>query len=154
MNEIMIRTAVRKDLPAIVKLLAADEVAGSGERLTDPIPESYVAAFEAISADPNHGLFVADKDGEIMGTFQLSFIPNMTYQGGWRAQIEGVMVSAKHRNQGIGSAMMRWAIARARERGCHLVQLTSFNERTKAHRFYSKLGFVFSHQGAKFTLKK
>ncbi len=112
MNEIMIRTAVRKDLPAIVKLLAADEVAGSGERLTDPIPESYVAAFEAISADPNHGLFVADKDGEIMGTFQLSFIPNMTYQGGWRAQIEGVMVSAKHRNQGIGSAMMRWAIAR------------------------------------------
>ncbi len=97
---------------------------------------------------------MADKDREIMGTFQLSFIPNMTYQGGWRAQIEGVMVSAKHRNQGIGTAMMRWAIARARERGCRLVQLTSFNERTDAHRFYRKLGVTFSHQGAKLDLRK
>ena len=154
MNEIIIRTAIREDLPAIVKLLAADEVAGSRERLTDPIAESYVAAFEAISADPNHGLFVADKDGEIMGTFQLSFIPGMTYQGGWRAQIEGVMVSGNLRNQGIGTAMMRWAVARARERGCCLVQLTSFNERTEAHRFYGKLGFVFSHQGIKLDLRE
>ncbi len=154
MDEIVIRTAIQEDLPAIVKLLADDEVAGSRERLTDPIAESYVAAFEAISADPNHGLFVADKDGEIMGTFQLSFIPNMTYQGGWRAQIEGVMVSANLRNQGIGTAMMRWAIARAREKGCCLVQLTSFNERTKAHQFYGKLGFVFSHQGAKLDLRE
>ena len=120
MDEIVIRTAVQEDLPAIVRLLADDEVAGSRERLTDPIAESYVAAFEAISADPNHGLFVADKDGEIMGTFQLSFIPNMTYQGGWRAQIEGVMVSTNLRNQGIGTAMMRWAIARAREKGLPL----------------------------------
>ncbi|MGC1404340.1 MAG: GNAT family N-acetyltransferase [Thermodesulfobacteriota bacterium] len=154
MDEIIIRAAVHKDLPAIVRLLAADEVAGSRESLTDPIAESYVAAFEAISADPNHGLFVADKEGEIMGTFQLSFIPNMTYQGGWRAQIEGVMVSTNLRNQGIGTAMIRWAIARARERDCLLVQLTSFNERTKAHQFYGKLGFVFSHQGAKLDLRE
>jgi GNAT superfamily N-acetyltransferase len=153
-TELVIREALREDLPGVVKLLAEDEVAGSRENWTVPLSRSYVEAFEAISADPNHGLFIAGKNGEIIGTFQLSFIPNITYQGGWRAQVEGVFVSAKYRDRGIGTAMMQWAIARAREKGCCLVQLTSFNERTDAHRFYRKLGFAFSHQGAKLDLKK
>lgn len=152
MNEFLIRRATREDLPPVVQLLAGDQVAGSRERLTDPLAESYLAAFEAISADPNHQLLVVEKDGQVIGTFQLSFIPNMIYQGGWRAQIEGVVVSADDRNRGIGTAMMQWAIARSRERGCCLVQLTSFRERTESHRFYEKLGFVFSHLGAKLAL--
>lgn len=153
-NGLVILTATPEDLPAVVSLLAADEVAVSRESLTDPIAESYVAAFEAISADPNHELLVAEKNGEVVGTFQLSFLPNMTYRGAWRTQIEGVMVSVDHRNQGIGTAMMQWAIAKSRERGCGLAQLTSFNQRTKAHRFYEKLGFRFTHQGAKLALNE
>jgi GNAT superfamily N-acetyltransferase len=152
MNEFFIRAAVREDLPTVVKFFAGDLVAGSRERLTDPLAESYLRAFEAISADPNHHLLVVEQDGAVIGTFQLSFIPNMTYQSGWRAQIEGVFVSADRRNQGIGTAMMEWAVARSRERGCCLVQLTSSRERIQAHRFYEGLGFDFSHLGAKLDL--
>lgn len=44
------------------------------------------------------------------------------------------------------------AIERARERDCHLVQLTSDKQRPDALRFYEKLGFVASHEGFKLAL--
>ena len=64
--------------------------------------------------------------------------------------IEVVHVAQGHRNQGMGSEMMRWAIERCRERGCGMVQLTSNKKRTDAHRFYERLGFLRSHEGFKF----
>ena len=48
--------------------------------------------------------------------------------------------------------MMRWAIERARERGCALVQLTTDKRRGDAHRFYRRLGFEASHEGMKLGL--
>ena len=37
----------------------------------------------------------------------------------------------------------------SRRQGCQLVQLTSDNTRTDAHRFYERLGFTASHVGFK-----
>jgi len=54
--------------------------------------------------------------------------------------------------QTLGSAMMAWAIAEARRHGCGLVQLTSDKARPDAHRFYTQLGFVASHEGMKLRL--
>ena len=59
---------------------------------------------------------------------------------------------ADARGTGIGRAMMVWAVARARERGCGLVQLTTDKSRTRAHRFDTALGFVASHEGMKLPL--
>jgi len=95
---------------------------------------------------------VAEIDGEPVGTLQLTFIPYLTYQGGWRALIEGVRVDAKIRSAGLGKAMVEHAIRRARERGCHLVQLTTDKARPEAKRFYETLGFVASHEGMKLPL--
>lgn len=53
---------------------------------------------------------------------------------------------------GLGAAMMTWAIAEARRRGCALVQLTSDKSRTDAHRFYQRLGFTATHEGMKLRL--
>ncbi|MCB0014557.1 MAG: GNAT family N-acetyltransferase, partial [Anaerolineales bacterium] len=53
------------------------------------------------------------------------------------------------RSQGIGREMFLWAIERARQRGCHLIQLTTDKARPDALRFYEKLGFVASHEGMK-----
>jgi hypothetical protein len=49
--------------------------------------------------------------------------------------------------------MMQWAIARARERGCGLVQLNSDKTRLEAHNFYEALGFKASHEGFKFYVQ-
>ena len=66
-----------------------------------------------------------------------------------RAQIEGVRVAASRRGQGLGRAMIEWAVGQAREHGCGLVQLTSDKRRPDAVRFYESLGFTASHEGLK-----
>ncbi|MFZ0757039.1 MAG: GNAT family N-acetyltransferase [Trebonia sp.] len=68
------------------------------------------------------------------------------------AQIEGVRVAAPWRGQGLGRAMLGWAIEAARQDGCGLVQLTSDKRRADAIRFYESLGFEASHEGLKLPL--
>ena len=69
-----------------------------------------------------------------------------------RAQIEGVRVHADHRGKGIGEALFKHAITRAKARGCGLVQLTTDLTRPEAKKFYDALGFVASHAGMKLAL--
>jgi GNAT superfamily N-acetyltransferase len=144
-----IRLAARRDLDAIVGLLANDPLGATRERATDPLPDSYLRAFAEIEADPRQELVVAESEGAIVGTLQLTFIPYLTYEGGTRAQIEAVRVAEHRRSEGIGARLIRWAVARAKERGCHLVQLTTDKSRTEAKRFYEDLGFRATHEGMK-----
>lgn len=151
--DLTFRPATRDDLPAIVALLANDPLGAERENHVLPLPASYEAAFIAIEQDPNNELIVVDSpDQPVAGVLQLTVVPHITYQGGWRAQIEGVRVAADLRSTGIGEQLFLWAIQRARDKGCHLVQLTSDKARPAAIRFYEKLGFVPSHEGLKLHL--
>ena len=152
-DSLIIRPATRADLPDIVRMLADDDLGRQRERYELPLPESYLAAFEQIEASPNFELIVAELDGRVVGTLQLIFIPSISYQGGLRAQVESVRVDGPLRNQGIGQKMMTWALKRARQRGAHIMQLTTHNTRLDAHRFYERLGFQGSHLGMKISLK-
>lgn len=147
-----IRAARRDDLSAIVRLLADDTLGRSRETFAEPLPDAYTEAFAKIDADPDNALIVAEDDGAIIGVLQLTFIPHLTYRGGTRAQIEGVRVDGAYRGKGIGRILFEWAIARARDRGCHVVQLTADKQRPDAHRFYESLGFKASHEGMKLHL--
>ena len=133
-------------------MLADDPLGAKRESFTSPLPASYYAAFDAVDRDPNNELVVAILSDRVVGVLQITFIPYLTYRGGWRALIEGVRVDASVRSGGIGKQLFEWAIARARERGCHLVQLTSDKARSDAIRFYENLGFVASHEGLKLHL--
>lgn len=151
---ITFRRAGQRDLPAIVRLLADDPIGAKRERYETPLPQAYERAFEAINADPNNELVVACLEDEVVGVLQLTFIPYLTYQGGWRALIEAVRIDSRHRSRGLGKRMFEWAIERSRDRGCHLVQLTTDKARPDAKRFYESLGFVASHEGMKLQLKR
>jgi GNAT superfamily N-acetyltransferase len=153
MSGLIFRQAKHADLPVIVRMLAEDELGSQRERFEDPLPESYYKAFDEIKRDSNHELIVAEMDGELVGTLHLMFLPSISYQGGMRAQVESVRVDGRLRGRGIGSELMKWAIARAKERDAHLVQLTTHRSREDAHRFYERLGFSKSHVGMKLTLK-
>ena len=152
-NDLNFRLARREDLPAIVRMLADDELGSQREKLENPLPKSYFVAFEKLSDDPNHELIVAELNGEVVGTLHLMFIPSISYQGGVRAQVESVRVDTRYRSQGIGQEMMNWTINRARLRDAHIVQLTTHLTRKDAHRFYERLGFKGSHLGMKLSLK-
>ena len=152
MTSIRFRTAHLPDLPAIIRLLAEDELGRSRETISSPPDARYVAALEAIEADSNQRLVVAVDGDQVIGTLQLSFIPGIARHGAWRGQIEAVRIAASYRSTGIGQQMFEWAIAECRAHGCQLVQLTTDKSRTDAHRFYDKLGFVASHEGYKLDL--
>ncbi|MGS0524115.1 GNAT family N-acetyltransferase [Zobellia nedashkovskayae] len=83
---------------------------------------------------------------------QLSYITYLTYQGGIRAQIEAVRVHEDYRSKGIGQQLFEWAIQRAKQKGAHVVQLTTDKKRPDALKFYEKLGFTASHEGMKLHL--
>ncbi len=144
------RKAERRDVFAIVQMIANDKLGQLRENFSDPLPDSYYSAFENITNDHNQELIVLEDDNKkIIGTLQLSFLQYLTYQGGIRAQIEAVRVHPDHRGKGIGEKMFTWAINRAKERNAHLVQLTTDKKRPEALRFYEKLGFKASHEGMK-----
>ena len=147
------RRATRDDLPAIVKLLADDPLGAKRETYSLPLAQSYYDAFAAIERDQNNELVVVEDDErQILGVLQLTFIPNISHRGSWRALIEGVRVASHARSKGIGRQLFQWAIERARARGCHMLQLTSDKTRRDAIRFYEGLGFVASHEGMKLKI--
>ena len=148
-----VRRAAAGDVEAIVGLLADDELGATREAGADPDLTPYRAAFAAIDADPGQLLLVVTADdGGVAATMQLTFIPGLARRGALRAQIEAVRVGTGYRSRGLGEAMITWAIAEARRRGCRIVQLTSDKRRANAHRFYQRLGFAATHEGFKLPL--
>jgi len=146
------RKAVESDLPFIVKLITEDAVRVTDDKPDEPFHPRYVTALRELEADPNQMMVVAVLDGETVGTLQLTFIAGIAALGLKRCLVEAVHISPAHRSKGLGSEMMQWAIAQARDRGCGMVQLTSNKKRLDAHRFYERLGFLKSHEGFKYYL--
>ncbi|MER7272246.1 GNAT family N-acetyltransferase [Micromonospora carbonacea] len=150
MPTVILREAVRADLPAILALLA-DDVLGR-TRDVGKVDDAYERAFADISADPRNHLVVADDGGVVVGCLQITYIPGLGRHGAERCLVEAVRVRSDRRGQGLGGEMIRWAIDQARQRGCGLVQLTTDKSRTDAHRFYLALGFQPTHEGMKLPL--
>ena len=146
------RLAKIEDLPEIISMLADDVYGASRENASTIVSEKYLEAFRKIQKDPNQELTVAETNGDIVATFQLTFIQYLNFEGTLRAQIEAVRTRSDYRGQGIGTQVLTYAINRAKEKGCSLVQLTSDKRRTEALKFYEKLGFKASHEGFKLKL--
>lgn len=144
------REATRADLPAVLTLLADDVLGKTRDQAV--VDDAYERAFDDITADPRNQLIVADDGGEVVGCMQLTYIPGLARHGALRCQIEAVRVRSDHRGKGLGAEMITWAVDQAREQGCAIVQLTSDRSREDAHRFYTGLGFVASHEGLKLAL--
>lgn len=142
-----IRPARAEDEDAVLALVGADEITRG--RVRGPWPaDAQREGFRRIVAADDHDLLVAVRDGAVVGVVQLSFLPEFARDGD-RAQLETMHVAASERRRGTGRALVDDAVARARTRGCGLVQLTSGTFRPDAHRFYAELGFEPTHVGFK-----
>lgn len=150
--ELNYRLATESDLIAIVQMLSDDKLGAQREDFRIPLPAAYSDAFRAITNDANQELTVVEREGEIVATFQLSYVQYLTYKGGIRAQIEAVRVRSDHRGKGIGKLIFQYVIQRVRAKGAHVLQLTTDKKRPEAKNFYESLGFVASHEGMKLHL--
>jgi GNAT superfamily N-acetyltransferase len=147
-----IRRAVAADLAAIVDLLADDAITRARIGYSPIVSPTVRAAFDEIAGDPDCDLVVGEVDGEIVATLQLTVLRGLARSGRRVALVESVRVRSGRRGQRLGDQLMRWAIARAVERGCRTIQLTTDKRRHDAHRFYERLGFVASHEGMKLDM--
>jgi len=150
------RKAKVADLKLLVNLLADDELGQQREYTSSPLNMAYRQSFEQITIDPNNELIVVEQDQTkpiIVGMLQLTFIPYLTHIGSWRCLVEGVRIHKDYRGLGLGTEFFQWAINRAKEKNCAIIQLTSDKKRPDAIRFYEKLGFSASHEGFKLKLK-
>jgi ribosomal protein S18 acetylase RimI-like enzyme len=83
-------------------------------------------------------LVARDASGAIAGALTLTLYRIPT---GLQARIDDVIVDSSARGQGLGEALSRDAIVRARAAGAVAVGLTSHASREAANRLYVRLGF-------------
>ena len=93
-----------------------------------------------VVASPATDLFIAiDDTGTVIG---MATLVTFRIPTGMRAWIEDVVVDEAGRGQGVGDALTRAMVERARELGCRTVDLTSRPSREVANRMYQRAGFV------------
>jgi ribosomal protein S18 acetylase RimI-like enzyme len=108
-------------------------------QLTSNNPPPSLTDLADLVRDASSTLIVArDDSGQIVGALTLSVYRVPT---GIRSIIEDVIVDNAARGQGIGDALMKYAIDLAREKGAQNISLTSNPMREAANRLYLRVGF-------------
>lgn len=108
------------------------ELSSSGKTLS-------LDGLRALVAQPSAAQFIAREGGAIVGMATLAMYRIPT---GVKAIIEDVVVSQSQRGRGTGEALVRAALAFAKENGAKGVDLTSRPSREAANRLYQRLGFT------------
>ncbi len=79
------------------------------------------------------------ENGEELGSMYLYLIRNDSHKEPY-GLLEDVLVKEEHRKKGIGSALVKEAIAEAKRLGCYKIIGTSRLSRENVHAWYEKLG--------------
>jgi ribosomal protein S18 acetylase RimI-like enzyme len=120
-----------------------DEVVEAFARLMPQLSTSAApldaTALREISSSPAVTVLLAKSGGTIVGTTSLVVFRIPT---GVRAWIEDVVVDSAAGRQGIGTALVREAVDRARKAGARSVDLTTRPARVEAGNLYERAGFA------------
>jgi GNAT superfamily N-acetyltransferase len=143
---VLIRPIAFDDVVDAVNVIIGGSTRPESENPSDV--DSYWAAVLETRARRGD-VFVAERDGDVVGVCQVLIFQHFQHAGGWCCEIESMHVREDNRSQGVGGALIDAAEAFARERGCYRMQLTSNAVRTDAHRFYVAHGYSATHQGFK-----
>jgi GNAT superfamily N-acetyltransferase len=139
MNDVRIRKAEAKDIPAILAMYDALEYPGT----TSVSTEEARKIFLRMEQSAFHHVYVAENETDCVGTFVLSILEYMAHGGKSAGILEDVVVARDYRSRGIGKKMVVRAMEICREKGCYKLALSSNAKRERAHGFYEKEGFYF-----------
>jgi ribosomal protein S18 acetylase RimI-like enzyme len=134
---ITVRPAAEADLPCVLALYAQP---GMDDGRMLPLAEAR-RLFARFATYPDYALYVAEIDGEIVGSFALLVMDNLGHLGAPSAIIEDVVVAPAAQGRGIGQAMMEFARQKGMEKRCYKLVLSSNAKRERAHKFYEQLGY-------------
>jgi len=98
--------------------------------------------FEKMTTYPSYRVHIAEVDGIICGTFALLIMDNLANGGMPSGIVEDVAVARSFQGQGVGKAMMRFAMEECKRSACYKMTLSCNEMREQAHKFYESLGFT------------
>jgi GNAT superfamily N-acetyltransferase len=97
--------------------------------------------FREMARYPDYRCYLAWDGDSPVATFTLLIFDALVHGGSREALLDGVVVTATRRGQGIGRAMIQEAMHLAASAGSYKLALSSNIKRKDAHRFYESLGF-------------
>jgi GNAT superfamily N-acetyltransferase len=109
-------------------------------QLNPTLPPPDMARLQRLLADPDVTLLVALDGDRIVGTTTVIVYTTPFWI---KARLDEVVVDESARGQGVGEALVKAALALAREKGAQVAELQSGRAaaREAAHRLYERLGF-------------
>lgn len=125
------------DQDAVVSLL----VAQVKEHRFPSKSEGVAQVAARILSDEQYGFFLVARMGsDIIGVAYVSTIMSVEHGGpvGW---LEELYVSPEHREQGVGSALLKAVLEQAREAGLIAIDLEVDVEHQRAESLYTRFGF-------------
>lgn len=146
----ILRPATPSDLPALSKLAIDSFIAKFGELYSPEDLASFLAeslsetAFAADLATPDRLIQLAEADGALLAFCKISMACGFPdYARGHRVmELKQLYAAPEATGQGVGGALMDWALAEFTARGADEVQLSVYAENHGAHRFYARYGFA------------
>lgn len=152
----VIRPAGPDDVLAVLRVLAegGSDQGAPEEGAMDKATALETATWDRMMGTDDLTVYLAEVDGQAVGTATLLLMPNLTYDCAPTAFIESAVVVETHRRQGIATAVMRRILADAQAAGCNKVQLLSHKRHATdgAHRLYMSLGFTPEAEGFRLYL--
>lgn len=150
-----VRSASETDLLAVLDVLAQN--APNPPRRppqADDASTDQRKTWERMLATYDLAVYVAERDGDAVGTTCLLVVPNLMYDCRPTAFIEPVVVKYAHRRRGVARLMMERVLDDARKASCYKVQLLSHKRHAEdgAHSLYRSVGFVPEAEGFRLYL--
>jgi len=131
---ILIRRAFARDAAAIEGLYR--------QLVSNPAVSISPEHLAKLSASEHHFVLVAEQGGVVRGTALLSLCEDIMFGTQPFAVVENVVVNQSARSQGIGTGLLREVEALSKRANCSKVMLLSSAQRTEAHKFFERQGFV------------
>jgi len=105
-----------------------------------PLGEA-MPTWKTLRQDPNQHFLGAYWNGSLAATCTLIVVPNLTHRMRPYALIENVVTHPDYRRRGLGTAVLKHALATAWEGGCYKVILLTGSRNEETLRFYEQAGF-------------
>lgn len=129
----IIKEATTNDISNITYLIHMLAIDGDFE---SPLTDDYALEFLSHSGC---GVLLAECDGQIVGMLSYTVQPNL-FHAGDTCTIQELVVDAKYRNRGIGSALINTILEKAEQSGFKEVSISAMPDNLKAITLYRSLG--------------
>lgn len=127
---VLIRAAKLKDIPSLKKLFLQLGYQTTAENLQRHINEAHDSLI----------ILVAEAEQQVCGAIVINFITPVHEEGLW-ALISALVIDESSRGAGIGQQLLIASEQIARDKRCSQIELSSSEQRVRAHKFYADNGY-------------